>query len=92
MLLGYLGISSRSIISSEVDILPILTSEEQMEQLLYLKLTPEYLRQSKHVQCSIGEMFESALIVEICGPPWKRLLQNFRAFIDQFKRRPYDLF
>ena len=70
-----------------------LTSEEQMEQLLYLKLTPEYLRQSKHVQCSsIGEMFETALIVEICGAPWKRLLQNFRAFIDQFKRRPSDLF
>ena len=63
-----------------------------MEQLLYLKLTPEYLRQSKHVQCSIGEMSESALIVEICGPPWKQLLQNSRAFIDQFKRRPYDLF
>ena len=34
-------------------------------------------------------MFESAPIVEICGPPCKQLLQNFRAFIDQFKRRPY---
>ena len=33
-------------------------------------------------------MLESALLVGICGPPWKQLLQNFRAFIDQFKRRP----
>ena len=36
----------------------------------------------------VGEMLESALLVGICGPPWKQLLQNFRAFIDQFKRRP----
>ena len=34
-------------------------------------------------------MFESALIVGICGPPWKQLLQNFQAFIDRFKNRPY---
>ena len=48
-----------------------------MEQLLFTneKLTPEWLRQSKHVQCSLGEMLESALIVGICGPPWKQLLQ-----------------
>ena len=40
-----------------------------MEQLLFTneKLTPEWLRQSKHVQCSLGEMFESALIVGICN-------------------------
>ena len=62
-----------------------------MEQLLFTNknLTPEKLWQSKHVQCSTGEMFESAPIVGICGSPWKQLLQNFWAFIDQFKRRPY---
>ena len=39
-----------------------------------------------------GEMFQSVLRVGICGPPWKQLLQNFLAFIDQFKRRSYDHF